>query len=123
MPSGVKLARLFQEELKRQVAERQEQLSARLHVGTKLYDRLRQGEGISQASGKDLQCLVEFYALLRPMQWYQWEQRYHALTPKQVAFLILQDELHSTDDQIARALGITESTVRVVRSRIKGREK
>ena len=111
------------EELKRQVAERQEQLSARLHVGTKLYDRLRQGEGISQASGKDLQCLVEFYALLRPMQWYQWEQRYHALTPKQVAFLILQDELHSTDDQIARALGISESTVRVVRSRIKGREK
>ena len=111
------------EELKRQVAERQEQLSARLHVGTKLYDRLRQGEDISQASGKDLQCLVEFYALLRPMQWYQWEQRYHALTPKQVAFLILQDELHNTDDQIARALGITESTVRVVRSRIKGREK
>ena len=59
--------------------------------------------------------------LLRPMQWYQWEQRYHALTPKQVAFLILQYELHSTDDQIA--LGITESTVRVVRSRIKRREK
>ena len=57
------------------------------------------------------------------MQWYQWEQRYHALTPKQVAYLILQDELHSTDDQIARALGISESTVRVVRSRIKGREK
>ena len=111
------------EELKRQVAEQQEQLSARLHVGTKLYDRLRQGEAISEATGKDLQCLVEYYALLRPMQWYQWEQRYHALTPKQVAFLILQDELHSTDDQIARALGITESTVRVVRSRIKGREK
>ena len=76
-----------------------------------------------EAASKDLQCLVEFYALLRPMQWYQWEQRYHALTSKQVAFLILQDELHSTDDQIARALGITESTVRVVRSRIKGREK
>ena len=111
------------EELKRQVAEQQEQLSARLHVGTKLYDRLRQGEAISEATGKDLQCLVEYYALLRPMQWYQWEQRYHALTPKQVAFLILQDELHNTDDQIARALGITESTVRVVRSRIKGREK
>ena len=29
----------------------------------------------------------------------------------------------STDDQIARVLGISESTVRVVRSRIKGREK
>ena len=105
------------EELKRQVAERQEQLSARLHVGTKLYDRLRQGEGIGEATGKDLQCLVEYYALLRPMQWYQWEQRYHTLTPKQVAFLILQDELHSTDDQIARTLGISESTVRVVRSK------
>ena len=111
------------EELKRQVAERQEQLSARLHVGTKLYDRLRQGESISEATGKDLQCLMEFYALLRPMQWYRWEQRYHALTPKQVAFLILQDELYSPDDQIARALGISESTVRVVRSRIKGRER
>jgi tetratricopeptide (TPR) repeat protein len=111
------------EELKRQVAERQEQLSARLHVGTKLYDRLRQGEGISEATGKDLQCLVDYYALLRPMQWYQWEQRYHALTPKQVAFLILQDELHNTDDQIARALGISESTVRVVRSRISRKSK
>ena len=77
----------------------------------------------AEKRGEVLQCLVEFYALLRPMQWYQWEQRYHALTPKQVAFLILQDELHSTDDQIARALGITESTVRVVRSRIKGRER
>ena len=106
------------EELKRQVAERQEQLSARLHVGTKLYDRLRQGESIGEATGKDLQCLMEFYALL-----YRWEQRYHALTPKQVAFLILQDELYSPDDQIARALGISESTVRVVRSRIKGRER
>ena len=42
---------------------------------------------------------------------------------RQVAFLILQDELLSTDDQIARALGISESTVRVVRSRIKGRER
>ena len=111
------------EELKRQVAERQEQLSTRLHVGTKLYDRLRQGECISEATGKDLQCLVEFYALLRPMQWYQWEQRYHALTPKQVAFLILQDELYSPDDHIARVLGISENTVRVVRSRIKGRER
>jgi DNA-directed RNA polymerase specialized sigma24 family protein len=111
------------EELKRQVAEQQEQLSARLHVGTKLYDRLRQGENISEATGKDLQCLVEFYALLRPMQWYRWEQRYHALTPKQVAFLILQDEMRSSDNQIAHALGISESTVRVVRSRIRGREK
>jgi len=31
---------------------------------------------------------VEFYALLRPMQWYQWEQHYHALIPKQVAALV-----------------------------------
>ena len=111
------------EKLKRQVAERHDQLSARLHVGTKLYDRLRQGESIADATGKDLQCLVEYFTLLRPMQWYQWEQRYHALTPKQVAFLILQDELHRSDGQIAHALGISEGTVRVVRSRIKGREK
>lgn len=111
------------EELKRQVADRQEQLSARLHVGTKLYDRLRQGEGISQASGKDLQCLVEFYALLRPMQWYQWEQHYHALTPKQVAFLILQDDLHYDDDTIAKILNVKPASLRTLRSRIKGREK
>ena len=44
------------------------------------------------------------FAIIRPLL-----SIYHALTPKQVAFLILQDELHSTDDQIARALGITES--------------
>ena len=54
------------------------------------------------------------FAIIRPLL-----SIYHALTPKQVAFLILQDELHSTDDQIARALGITESTVHVVRSSLR----
>ena len=111
------------EELKRQVVERQEQLSARLHVGTKLYDRLRQGEGISQASGKDLQCLVEFYALLRPMQWYQWEHTYISLTPSQYVFLILQDDLHYDDDTIAQILDVKPASLRTIKSRIKGRER
>ena len=67
-------------ELKRKINERQEKMAAKIHIGTKLYERMRAGDSIADVPAADLQCLVEYFALLRPRQWYEWEQRYDMLT-------------------------------------------
>ncbi len=110
-------------ELKRKINERQEKMAAKIHIGTKLYERMRAGGSIADVPAADLQCLVEYFALLRPRQWYEWEQRYDMLTPRQVAFLILCDDLHYDDEQIGDILGIKNTAIRSIKSRIRKREK
>ena len=110
-------------ELKRKINERQEKMAAKIHIGTKLYERMRAGDSISDVHASDLQCLVEYFALLRPRQWYEWEQRYDMLTPRQIAFLILCDDLHYDDEQIGDIMGIKNTAIRSIKSRIRKREK
>ena len=110
-------------ELKRKINERQEKMAAKIHIGTKLYERMRAGDSIADVPAADLQCLVEYFALLRPRQWYEWEQRYDMLTPRQIAFLILCDDLHYDDEQIGDILGIKNTAIRSIKSRIRKREK
>ncbi len=110
-------------ELKRKINERQEKMAAKIHIGTKLYERMRAGDSIADVPAADLQCLVEYFALLRPRQWYEWEQRYDMLTPRQIAFLILCDDLHYDDEQIGDIMGIKNTAIRSIKSRIRKREK
>jgi hypothetical protein len=110
-------------ELKRKINERQEKMAAKIHIGTKLYERMRAGDSIADVPAADLQCLVEYFALLRPRQWYGWEQRYDMLTPRQIAFLILCDDLHYDDEQIGDIMGIKNTAIRSIKSRIRKREK
>ncbi|MBQ4206520.1 MAG: hypothetical protein II662_07680, partial [Bacteroidales bacterium] len=109
-------------ELKRKINERQEKMAAKIHIGTKLYERMRAGDSIADVPAADLQCLVEYFALLRPRQWYEWEQRYDMLTPRQIAFLILCDDLHYDDEQIGDIMGIKNTAIRSIKSRIRKRE-
>ncbi|MBR1688842.1 MAG: hypothetical protein IJ710_10020 [Prevotella sp.] len=106
-----------------QMKRLKQQLSAQLHIGTKLYDQLRRGECIREATGADLQCLADYFALLRPCQYHLWEQRYDSLTARQTVFLILQDDQHCDDETIARILGVSLVAVRVTRSRLRSRER
>ena len=110
-------------ELKRKINERQEKMAAKIHIGTKLYERMRAGDSIADVPAADLQCLVEYFALLSPRQWYEWEQRYDMLTPRQIAFLILCDDLHYDDEQIGDIMGIKNTAIRSIKSRIRKREK
>ncbi len=110
-------------ELKRKINERQEKMAAKIHIGTKLYERMRAGDSIADVPAADLQCLVEYFALLRPRQWYEWEQRYDMLTPRQIVFLILCDDLHYDDEQIGDIMGIKNTAIRSIKSRIRKREK
>lgn len=108
--------------LEQKIAERQERISGKLHIGAKLYDGLRQQKSID-ATAYDLQCLLDYFALLKPKCWHSWETRYEALTPRQILFLILQDDLGFGDESIGRILQLKPSAIRSVRSRIKKRER
>jgi DNA-directed RNA polymerase specialized sigma24 family protein len=77
----------------------------------------------SHISSDEKQCLIDYFAQLRPKRWREWEHTYASLTTSQYVFLILQDDLHYDDDTIAQILGIKPSSLRTLRSRIKAREK
>ncbi len=77
----------------------------------------------SQATAKELQCLVDYFAQLRPKRWREWERKYNSLSTAQYVFLIMQDDLHFDDEAIAAVLDVKRPSVRSMRSRIKGRER
>ena len=116
--NGLEMARL-----KEELQSRMERISGTLLVGTQMFSRLQQRQCIAEATAKEQQCLVDYYAQLRPKRWQEWERKYKGLSTAQYIFLIMQDDLHFDDASIAAALNVKRTSVRSMRSRIKGREK
>ncbi len=100
-----------------------ERISGTLLIGTQMYSQLQQRQCIAEATAKEQQCLVDYFAQLRPKRWQEWEHKYSGLSTAQYIFLIMQDDLHFDDEAIATALNVKRTSVRSMRSRIKGREK
>ena len=88
---------------------RMERISGTLLIGTQMYNQLQQRQSIAEATAKELQCLVDYFA--------------KGLSTAQYVFLIMQDDLHYDDEAIAKALDVKRPSVRSMRSRIKGRER
>jgi len=109
--------------LKEELESRMERISGTLLIGTQMYSQLQQRQCIAEATAKELQCLVDYFAQLRPKRWQEWERKYKDLSTAQYVFLIMQDDLRYDDEAIAAALGVKRPSVRSMRSRIKGREK
>ena len=109
--------------LKEELENRMERISGTLLVGTQMYSQLQQRQCIAEATAKEQQCLVDYFAQLRPKRWQEWEHRYSGLSTAQYIFLIMQDDLHYDDEAIATALDVKRTSVRSMRSRIKGRER
>ena len=116
--SGQEMARL-----KEELENRMERISGTLLIGTQMYNQLQQRQCIAEATAKELQCLVDYFAQLRPKRWQEWERKYKDLSTAQYVFLIMQDDLRYDDEAIAAALDVKRPSVRSMRSRIKGREK
>ena len=110
-------------ELNRQIENSRQRISNKLLIGTRCFVRLQQKECIADITAEDRQCLIDYFAQLRPKRWQEWERTYASLTPSQYVFLILQDDLHYDDDTIAQVLAVKPASLRTLRSRIKGREK
>lgn len=116
--NGQEMARL-----KEELESRMERISGTLLIGTQMFNQLQQHQCIAGATAKEMQCLVEYFAQLRPKRWQEWERKYSALSTAQYVFLIMQDDLRYDDEAIAAALNVKRTSVRSMRSRIKGRER
>ncbi len=106
-----------------ELESRMERISGTLLIGTQMYSQLQQRQCIAEATAKEQQCLVDYFAQLRPKRWQEWERKYSGLSTAQYIFLIMQDDLHFDDEAIATALNVKRTSVRSMRSRIKGRER
>ena len=110
-------------ELNKQIETSRQCISNKLLVGTRWFVRMQQKECIADITPEERQSLIDYFALLRPKRWQEWEHTYTSLTPSQYAFLILQKDLHYDDDTIAQILDVKPASLRTLRSRIKGRER
>ena len=106
-----------------ELEKRMERISGTLLIGTQMFSQLQQRQCIAEVTAKEQQCLVDYFAQLRPKRWQEWERKYNGLSTAQYIFLIMQDDLHFDDEAIATALNVKRTSVRSMRSRIKGREK
>ena len=109
--------------LKEELENRMERISGTLLIGTQMYNQLQQRQCIAEATAKEQQCLVDYFAQLRPKRWQEWQRKYKDLSTAQYVFLIMQDDLRYDDEAIAAALNVKRPSVRSMRSRIKGRER
>ena len=109
--------------LNKQIETSRQRISNKLLIGTRCFVKMQQKECVADMTAEERQCLIDYYAQLRPKGWQNWEHTYTSLTPSQYVFLILHDDLHYDDDTIAQVLGVKPASLRTLRSRIKGREK
>ena len=109
--------------LRRQIEDSRQRIASKLLTGTQQFVKLQQKECVGDMTAEERQCLIDYFAQLRPKRWQQWEHTYHPLTPAQYVFLILQDDLRYDDDTIAQILDVKPASLRTTRSRIKGRER
>ena len=107
----------------KQLTHKRERISVKLLMGAKLFNHIKEQKPLDNASANDLQCLVEYFAQLRPKRWQEWQRQYADLSTAQYVFLILQDDLHYNDETTATILNIKRISVRSMRLRIKRKGK
>ena len=109
--------------LRRQIEDSRQRIANKLLTGTRQFVKLQRKEPVADMTAEERQCLIDYFAQLRPKRWQEWEHTYNPLTPAQYVFLILQDDLNYDDNTIAQILDIKPASLRTVKSRIKGRER
>jgi tetratricopeptide (TPR) repeat protein/cell division protein FtsB len=110
-------------DLKKQIEDSRQRIASKLLTGTRQFVKLQRKEPVADMTAEERQCLIDYFAQLRPKRWQQWEHTYNPLTPAQYVFLILQDDLNYDDNTIAQILDVKPASLRTVKSRIKGRER
>jgi tetratricopeptide (TPR) repeat protein len=111
------------ERMKKELENRMERISGTLLIGTQMFSQLQQRQCIAEVTAREQQCLVDYFAQLRPKRWQEWERKYNGLSTAQYIFLIMQDDLHFDDEAIATILDVKRVSVRSMRARIKKSER
>ena len=111
-------------DLKKQIEDSRQRIANKLLTGTRQFVKLQRKEPVADMTAEERQCLVDYFAQLRPKRWQEWERTFIPLTPPQYVFLILQDDLnYDVLILLAHILDVKPASLRTVKSRIKGRER
>ena len=89
-------------DLKKQIEDSRQRIANKLLTGTRQFVKLQRKEPVADMTAEERQCLIDYFAQLRPKRWQEWEHTYNPLTPAQYVFLILQDDLNYDDNTITR---------------------
>lgn len=93
-----------------------------LRKGAAIYEAIRQKKAVTCYSDDDISKLIDFYSIVEEKIFAGWTEKYRPLTVRQYLFLIV-DTMKYPDYDIADILGVSESAVRVTRSRIRKKKR
>jgi tetratricopeptide (TPR) repeat protein len=106
------------DELKDSISTLYKSIMSELQKGHTIYEVIKNKKPIIHYSDEDLNSLVDFYKIINIKVFSSWLERYTPLSVRQYVFLILED-LGYDDYDVADVLGVSDTTVRSTRSRIK----
>ena len=106
------------DKLKDNISTLYKSIMSELQKGHTIYEVIKNKKPIVHYSDEDLNSLVDFYKIINNKVFSSWLERYTPLSVRQYVFLILED-LGYDDYDIADVLGVSDTTVRSTRSRIK----
>ena len=106
------------DELRDNISTLYKTIMSELQKGNKIYETIKNKKPIVHYSDEDLNSLIDFYKIINIKVFSGWLERYTLLSVRQYVFLILED-LGYDDYDIADVLGVSDTTVRSTRSRIK----
>lgn len=106
------------DELKDNISTLYKSIMSELQKGYTIYEIIKNKKPIVHYSDEDLNSLVDFYKIINNKVFSSWIERYTPLSVRQYVFLILED-LGYDDYDVADVLGVSDTTVRSTRSRIK----
>ena len=106
------------DELKDNISTLYKSIMSELQKGNAIYETIKNKKPIVHYSDEDLNSLIDFYKIINNKIFSGWLERYAPLSVRQYVFLILEN-LGYDDYDIADVLGVSDTTVRSTRSRIK----
>lgn len=106
------------DELKDNISTLYKSIMSELQKGNTIYETIKNKKPIVHYSDEDLNSLIDFYKIINIKVFSSWLERYTPLSVRQYVFLILE-HLGYDDYDIADVLGVSDTTVRSTRSRIK----
>lgn len=105
-------------ELRQRIVSLQTERAKKISEGEELYHRILNGEPIESWSKDEIQNFIDYYKLVNLSFMLEMERDYTNLSPGNRLFLILEHE-GKTNDELSHILGVTSTTLRSSRLRLR----
>ncbi len=105
-------------ELRQKIVSLQTEQAKKISEGEELYHRILNGEPIESWSKDEIQNFIDYYKLVNLSFMLEIERDYTNLSPGNRLFLILE-HMGKTNDELSHILGVTSTTLRSTRLRLR----